>query len=143
MCRSTAYGVVEADGTPGYHSIRIGLRAAGQRRRPPRAVRRRLGFARLAVVVMCGPGWPRRGESRGGAGPGAGVYRAGLATSIHWRSCGVRLECARVRVPLDWAHPAGRRRRWRHAPKIGIVRAVHAFAKQESPSPCSIVATVE
>lgn len=26
---------------------------------------------------------------------------------IAWRSCGKRLQCARVRVPLDWARPTG------------------------------------
>jgi pimeloyl-ACP methyl ester carboxylesterase len=27
---------------------------------------------------------------------------------IAWSGCGRRLECAKVRVPLDWAHPGGR-----------------------------------
>ncbi len=31
-----------------------------------------------------------------------------LSASIQWRSCGERLECARVRVPLDWDRPHGR-----------------------------------
>lgn len=30
------------------------------------------------------------------------------STSIDWRPCGPRLECAHVRVPLDWDHPRGR-----------------------------------
>jgi pimeloyl-ACP methyl ester carboxylesterase len=29
------------------------------------------------------------------------------ATGVSWHSCGVRLQCARVRVPLDWARPRG------------------------------------
>jgi pimeloyl-ACP methyl ester carboxylesterase len=33
---------------------------------------------------------------------------AASSTSIEWRSCGERLECARVRVPLDWDRPQGR-----------------------------------
>ena len=37
----------------------------------------------------------------------SGFDRAGLASSIRWRSCGVRLDCARVPVPLDWARPGG------------------------------------
>jgi pimeloyl-ACP methyl ester carboxylesterase len=32
---------------------------------------------------------------------------ARVTPGIDWRSCGVRLQCARVRVPLDWAHPGG------------------------------------
>lgn len=28
--------------------------------------------------------------------------------SIDWRQCGPRLECARIRVPLDWDRPRGR-----------------------------------
>jgi pimeloyl-ACP methyl ester carboxylesterase len=30
---------------------------------------------------------------------------ARVSSTIGWRPCGVRLQCARVRVPLDWAHP--------------------------------------
>jgi hypothetical protein len=37
--------------------------------------------------------------------PRRGVVRVGLASSIRWTRCGVRLECARVWVPLDWADP--------------------------------------
>lgn len=33
---------------------------------------------------------------------------AGVTTRIDWRGCGVQLQCARVQVPLDWAHPQGR-----------------------------------
>ena len=39
--------------------------------------------------------------------PMSGTYRAGLAASIRWRSCGVQLQCAQVRVPLDWTRPHG------------------------------------
>jgi pimeloyl-ACP methyl ester carboxylesterase len=39
--------------------------------------------------------------------PASGAGRAGLASAVRWRSCGVRLQCARVRVPLDWARPRG------------------------------------
>jgi pimeloyl-ACP methyl ester carboxylesterase len=28
---------------------------------------------------------------------------------IAWKDCGTRLQCARVRAPLDWDHPAGRK----------------------------------
>lgn len=30
------------------------------------------------------------------------------SSTIAWSSCGDRLECARVQVPLDWDHPRGR-----------------------------------
>jgi hypothetical protein len=33
---------------------------------------------------------------------------AGPPPAISWATCGIRLECARVPVPLDWAHPGGR-----------------------------------
>lgn len=34
--------------------------------------------------------------------------REAVSTSIPWKSCGEQLECARVRVPLDWDRPHGR-----------------------------------
>jgi pimeloyl-ACP methyl ester carboxylesterase len=34
-------------------------------------------------------------------------FRVGVTSRIAWGSCGVRLQCARVRVPLDWADPGG------------------------------------
>jgi pimeloyl-ACP methyl ester carboxylesterase len=40
--------------------------------------------------------------------PAAAAHRTAGA-GIVWRSCGRRLQCARVRVPLDWAHPSGRK----------------------------------
>jgi pimeloyl-ACP methyl ester carboxylesterase len=44
---------------------------------------------------------------------GSGSARSAVAVGgpIHWASCdppGRRLQCARVRVPLDWEHPNGR-----------------------------------
>jgi pimeloyl-ACP methyl ester carboxylesterase len=36
-----------------------------------------------------------------------GAYGAGVRTAIAWRSCGSRLQCARVRVPLNWTRPQG------------------------------------
>jgi hypothetical protein len=36
------------------------------------------------------------------------VAAPGLAgTRVSWHSCGVRLQCTRVSVPLDWARPLG------------------------------------
>ena len=66
------------------------------------------------VVALFALGLVAVGVSPAVAQPArSGLDRAGLASSIRWRSCGVRLDCARVRVPLDWARPAGRRSRWR------------------------------
>lgn len=37
--------------------------------------------------------------------PAAGAAKQGIA----WHGCGKRLQCANVRVPLDWDHPSGRK----------------------------------
>lgn len=45
------------------------------------------------------------------AGPGSARSGVAVGGAIHWASCdppGPRLQCARVRVPLDWEHPNGR-----------------------------------
>ena len=34
-------------------------------------------------------------------------HTARVTTGISWKGCGVRLQCGRVRVPLDWARPHG------------------------------------
>jgi hypothetical protein len=34
--------------------------------------------------------------------------RSAPPAAISWAACGSQLECARVSVPLDWAHPGGR-----------------------------------
>ena len=34
----------------------------------------------------------------------AATDRTGLTSKIDWKPCGARLQCARVRVPLDWSH---------------------------------------
>ena len=40
----------------------------------------------------------------GSAGPN-GFDGTSVTSRIGWRSCGTRLQCARVQVPLDWADP--------------------------------------
>lgn len=78
----------------------------GVMRRAPHALRPRLGFVCVAVLAWCALGLVALGVSPVVVRPArAGSDRAGLASSIRWRSCGVRLDCARVQVPLDWAHP--------------------------------------
>ena len=60
------------------------------------------------VVVWCVLGLVAVGVSPAVArAPVSGAARAGLASSIKWKRCGVRLDCARVRVPLVWADPGG------------------------------------
>ncbi len=73
------------------------------------------------------PGPPSRLRSLLAAGLAGSVFWASLAggpasgqepqpvpaavpppTSIHWQACGPRLECARIRVPLDWDNRHGR-----------------------------------
>ena len=54
-------------------------------------------WAILAVVVAA--------LAMAAPGRAAGLGRAG--TRMPWRSCGARLQCAQVRVPLDWARPRG------------------------------------
>jgi pimeloyl-ACP methyl ester carboxylesterase len=41
-------------------------------------------------------------------GPGAAAA-APAKVRIAWKDCGIRLQCAHVRVPLDWNHPAERK----------------------------------
>ena len=56
----------------------------------------------LVVVVAAG----------GAVAAGSGSPRAGNRASIDWGPCKrpePRLQCARVRVPLDWDHPNGRK----------------------------------
>lgn len=71
-------------------------------------VRPHRGSAYLAVVTWCALGLGAAGVVAPAAGASASrLPRAGLASSIRWTSCGVRLDCAQVQVPLDWARPAG------------------------------------
>ncbi len=55
--------------------------------------------------------------------PTSGSSRDGLASSIRWHSCGIRLGCARVRVPLDWERPGG--------PKITIAVIRHVASRPD------------
>jgi pimeloyl-ACP methyl ester carboxylesterase len=44
--------------------------------------------------------------SGGAASRGLPLRPAATSVRIVWTPCGRRLQCARVRVPLDWAHPS-------------------------------------
>ena len=102
----------------------------GVTRRPPQAPRPRRRFAGLAVLAWSALGLVAVGATPAVAQPArSGPDRAGVAQSIRWKSCGVRLDCARVRVPLDWARPGGpkitlaviRHRASRPAKRIGTL----------------------
>jgi hypothetical protein len=61
----------------------------GVMRRARHALRRRLGFVCVAVLAWCALGLVALGVSLGVARLArAGSDRAGLASSIRWRSCG-------------------------------------------------------
>ena len=79
---------------------------------------------RPVVLALCALGLVAVGVSPAAAeAPTSGPSRDGLASSIHWKRCGVRLGCARVRVPLDWKHPGG--------PKITIAVIRHSADRPE------------
>jgi pimeloyl-ACP methyl ester carboxylesterase len=56
--------------------------------------------ARLAGPLIGGT------EAVAGVSPLAS-HAARVTTGISWKGCGVRLQCGRVRVPLDWARQHG------------------------------------
>jgi pimeloyl-ACP methyl ester carboxylesterase len=61
----------------------------------------------LLVAGVCGALF---GASAVGPVPQAAAASQGAASArIAWKGCGKRLQCARVRVPLDWSRPRGRR----------------------------------
>ena len=47
------------------------------------------------------------GVSTSGSSAASGAPGSGAASGIDWTSCGERLECASVPVPLDWSDPGG------------------------------------
>src|SRR3954470_1880311 len=59
---------------------------------------RRWTMGAIVTAMLCAAGM---GAARANE-PGAAA-----AARIDWNKCGQRLECARVRVPLDWDRPEG------------------------------------
>ena len=53
-----------------------------------------IGLSTLAGVLLLTAGVPTS---------------AGASNEIAWKGCGEQLECAKVRVPLDWDKPGGRK----------------------------------
>ena len=66
--------------------------------------RHRFVVVALAVWVVMALVVPLAADAGTGRGPAAS--EAG-GRQITWAACGPQLECARVPVPLDWAHPNG------------------------------------
>ena len=64
-------------------------------------VRVLLLIAWMCAVLLVGAAAAESGARAAGAARGSARAR------IVWRGCGERLQCARVRVPLDWARPDG------------------------------------
>lgn len=68
------------------------------------------GFLRLLAAAAMATGLMSAGfvvASAVGSVSPEGAYGAGGRTEVAWRKCGVRLQCAQVRVPLNWARPDG------------------------------------
>ena len=59
----------------------------------------------LLVAGVCGVAL--RSERGGVARGGAAASQRAAGARIAWKGCGKRLQCARVRVPLDWSRPRG------------------------------------
>ena len=74
------------------------------------AVTGAVGAVLLAVAGCTASGGATAGSSASAA-PGSATGSPG-ASALHWHSCsieGASLQCARLSVPLDYAHPAGRK----------------------------------
>ena len=90
-------------------------RWAGPSRRARPALLAAVGLvsAALLAVAGCTTGGAATGSSTSSAASSPGSPGAGTATpALHWHSCsieGASLQCARLSVPLDYAHPSGRK----------------------------------
>jgi pimeloyl-ACP methyl ester carboxylesterase len=76
--------------------------------RPQRAMRRWVLPSALALLVagVCA-GLPAEASASGSVARSPAAAPRTVGVRIAWRGCGKRLQCARVRVPLDWARPTG------------------------------------
>lgn len=84
-------------------------------------IRRRLVVAGTAVLVAGVTLWPSGGATASPAPPGGESATAaqtvaagqsetnGATTTLSWRTCAVRFQCAVARVPLDYDQPAGQK----------------------------------
>lgn len=81
---------------------------------PRRSAKSRLFALALAAASAAG-------LVAGGAAASPGQHASGVSDRIAWHGCGKRLQCARVRVPLDWDRPNG--------PTIGLAVIRHLASK--------------
>jgi pimeloyl-ACP methyl ester carboxylesterase len=83
--------------------------------RPPRAAPPRAAWpaAVLCALAVAAAGCTSHGPAQpAGSSSPAGSAAPAAASQLHWRSCGsqgVALLCSSLQVPLDYAHPAGRK----------------------------------
>jgi pimeloyl-ACP methyl ester carboxylesterase len=78
--------------------------SATSRRRPAAGLRRLAAvLVPLLAVALAAP------AAQGAAGSRGSTARSArpAARRIAWTACGTRLQCAKVRVPLNWSRPAG------------------------------------
>jgi pimeloyl-ACP methyl ester carboxylesterase len=80
-------------------------------------------YLRLVVLGLYALGFVAAGVSPAAAARTPRHSRTDLAARIHWKRCGVRLDCARVRVPLDWERPGG--------PKVTIAVIRHLASRPD------------
>lgn len=66
--------------------------------RAPWRNRLRAGVLVLLMLIAMASPTPASAHANGSGAPG-------VTSTIAWTTCGERLECAQVRVPLDWARP--------------------------------------
>ena len=67
-------------------------------------------WAVVAAVLLCATGFSAAEAAAAKAGSASAAQSSVVAHQrvtmrIAWKGCGKRLQCARVRVPLDWARP--------------------------------------
>src|SRR5829696_2888814 len=94
--------------------------AEGATMQPTISPRRRLAMVGLVACAALGSGGEARAAAQDLAAGGASVLEGrtrvgsqanGVGTPIRWSECDPRgrdVQCARIRVPLDWDHPKGR-----------------------------------
>ncbi|HYK31434.1 MAG TPA: hypothetical protein VEV63_05700, partial [Streptosporangiaceae bacterium] len=62
----------------------------------------------LLAVAGCGPGSHAKSGGHGSSGGQAGP---GTSSTVHWQACpsGGHLRCGRIKVPLNYRDPSGRK----------------------------------
>src|ERR671925_209258 len=75
------------------HQLLEGIRTPG----------RRVAFAALVALLAASGLLFGPGRAHAASGTASAAESRNGAAAIAWRSCGARLDCARVRVPLDWS----------------------------------------